>query len=168
MHKRLSYILIPFILGIGSAAFAPADAQQALPLHKPIALDMKNILMLQAAQAVQKGEFKAALSIYDKIIAQNGDYIAAYIQRSVVRREIKDEAGSRADATMAIRLCEHRLRQQPNNAELYHQRGMGYRLLKDYPKAKENIQYAMRMPGANRNWEQDLRNIQIEEKFIGQ
>lgn len=140
--------------------FPPLAAQaQALKLGTG------QLLMLQAAQKVQQQDFIGALKDYDTILAQDGSNINAYIQRSVVKREIKDTGGAVADARFAARLAENGLRQNPTNARLYYQRGMAYRLMKDYPKAKENIAYAMRLPGAEPNWQHDLRNTEIEERF---
>lgn len=151
-----------FLLACLAAAF-PADHARAQ--KAAVKLDTKQLLMLKAAQHVQQGDMARALADYDQVLAQDGGFIPAYIQRSVIKREIKDTAGSRADAMMAVRLSEAGLMKDSHNARLYYQRGMGYRLLRDFPKAKENIAYALRLPGADANWQADLRNMEIEEKF---
>lgn len=137
----------------------------AFPAWAQIVLDSKQMGMLKAAQSVQRRDYAAALAAYDRVLAQDGAFVPAYIQRSVVKREMKDEVGSKADASMAVRLAEASLAREPQNPRLYYQRGQAYRLLGDYAKARENVRYAMQLPGADATWNTELQAIDIEEKF---
>lgn len=156
--RRIIHALVPLF----SVALLIAGAAEAAPKIK---LDDRQVQLLQAAQHMQKHEFPAALLIYDRLIAANGSDISLYLQRGLARRELKDAPGTRADAQAALKLVEMGLQTTPNNPKLYYHRGMALRLLKDYPRAKENLQYALKMSGNKASWAQDLKAVEIEEKF---
>lgn len=153
----------------------PIDAAPAAPAAVPAApppapggvlIGQEQKLMLDAAQKVVHQDFSGALPLYDQVIALNRFNTSAYLQRSMVKREIGDAAGSRNDAQMAVHLAETALQTDPKNPKLYYQRGMGYRLMKDFAKARENIQYAIQLSGGTRrDWQTDLNSIALEEKM---
>ena len=70
------------------------------------------------------------------------------------------------DAASAVSLSSSLLARDPNNAQLYYQRGMSYRLLKDFTKAKADTRQAMQLAGGQRDdWKTDLTAIELEEKM---
>ncbi len=116
----------------------PAHAETVtISKGNKLKIDPNQQVMLDAAQKVMQKDYESALKLYNQVIA----------------------------AAMAVRLSEARLQQHPQNARLYYQRGTGYRLLKDFPKATENIRYAMQLAGGKRDWEFDLKAIALEQKM---
>jgi tetratricopeptide (TPR) repeat protein len=156
---------VPLLLLFALPLRAQAEAVTIKTQGGPVVIAQEQQLMLDAAQKVLKSDWRGALAVYDQVIALNASSIQGHLQRSVVKRELQDARGSQQDAAMAVTLSEAALQQNPQSARLYYQRGTGYRLLKDFPKATENIRYAMQMKGGKRNWETDLKAIALEEKM---
>lgn len=162
--------ILAFTLGAVLLAAAPVAAQQTVikfnggtPLIGP-----EQQLMLKAAEAVMHKDYAAALSLYDQVLAANGGHIEAYLQRSVVKREMQDAGGSQADAAQAVRLADMALQQSSTpqkTAKLHYQRGTGYRFLKDFARAKADMQEAMRLAPGRGDWRTDFRAIELEEKI---
>lgn len=122
--------------------------------------------MLEASQKVLKQDYAGALAIYDQIIAANGANTQAYLQRGIVRREMKDTAGSRADGAAALRLADMASQQSPQNAKVYYQRGSAHRLLGNFPEARADIEKAISLsPRPRSDWQADLRAIDLEAKM---
>lgn len=122
-------------------------------------------IMLEAANRLVQKDFRGAESMYSQAIAVNRANIEAYLQRAVARRELGDEPGMSSDARSVILLANNALQQAPNNPTLYYQRGMGYRLLRAFDQAKNDIITGMRIGGKN-NWKTDLQAIELERKTI--
>jgi tetratricopeptide (TPR) repeat protein len=120
-------------------------------------------LMFDAQQKVMKHDYRGAEASYSRAIAANGGNIEAYLQRAVTRRELGDVRGEASDASTAITLANAALQSSPNNALLFYQRGMGFRLLRDFPQAKQDLATAIRMSGKP-SWETELRATELEEK----
>jgi tetratricopeptide (TPR) repeat protein len=120
-------------------------------------------LMFEAAGKVVKNDFKGAEAIYNQVLSRNNSNIEAFLQRGIVRRELGDLDGAVSDGRSVVTLANGKLRQNPNDAYSYHQRGMGLRLLKDYNNAKADISKAIQMSG-QASWKTDLQAIELEQK----
>ncbi len=120
-------------------------------------------LMLEAMRKVMARDYRAAEQIYSRIIGMNQGNIDAYLQRGIVRRELKDERGTVSDANAVVTLANSTLPVQPANPNLYYQRGMGFRLLRNFRQAKQDISRAIQMSGQT-GWRTDLQAIELEEK----
>lgn len=161
----LSACALAFCIGAPAQA---ADQPVAIPIQggQQVVIPQDQQLMLQAARMVMQRDYGGALRLYDQAIGMNPGNIEAYIERSVVKREMQNTAGSEADAAMAVRLSDAAITRDPKNPLLYYQRGMGYRFLRDFAHAKENVRYAMQISGGQHSdWETDLRAIELEEKM---
>ncbi len=122
-------------------------------------------LMLEAANKFVQNDLSGAESLYTQAIALNGNNTEAYLQRAVVRRELHNEEGMVSDAKTVIGLSNNALQRNPNDPTVYYQRGMGYRLLRQFDQAKADITNGMQI-GGKKNWETDLKAIEIERKVI--
>lgn len=120
-------------------------------------------LILEAAKKVVNNDYEGAEELYNKAISINGSNIDAYLQRGIVRRELGDQAGAAADGRAVVNMANSSLALAPNDATLYHRRGMGLRLLKDFERAKSDIVRAIQMSG-QLSWKTDLQAIELEEK----
>ncbi len=148
--------LVPFIGLLGVVHSASAQLLQVGPAQQ---------LMLTAAQAVMKQDYNEALTLYNQAIATDPGNIEAYLQRGVIRRQMKDETGARADGDTALQLADNAIAANPGNAMLYHQRSMANRLRLQFRQAREDAQRAQQLPGANGAWENDVNAIILEEKM---
>lgn len=128
-----------------------------------LAVNNDQKLMFDAVRKVVNRDWRGAEQIYDEVIARNGGNIDAYLQRGIVRRELHNDAGTMEDANAVVTLANNALPTNPNNANLYYQRGMGFRLLKNFPRAKEDIQKAIQISGQS-SWRTDLQATELEEK----
>jgi len=124
-------------------------------------------ILLEAANKFVRRDYEGAESLYTQAIAINGSNIEAYLQRAAVRRELHNEAGMTADANMVIGLANQALQRNGNDPGLYYQRGMGYRLLRQFDLARDDITTGMRIGGRS-NWQTDLKAIEIERKAARQ
>jgi Tfp pilus assembly protein PilF len=120
-------------------------------------------IMLEAASKLVQNDFANAENLYTQAIAINGSNIEAYLQRAVVRREMHTDNGMASDANTVIALANNALQQNPNDPNLYYQRGMGYRLLRQFDQARDDITNGMRIGGKD-NWKTDLKAIELERK----
>lgn len=120
-------------------------------------------LLLEAAKKVVSNDYKGAEALYDQAIRINSGNIDAYLQRGIVRRELGDQAGAAADGRTVVSMANRSLQQTPGDAGLYHRRGMGLRLMKDFEHAKMDIARAIQMSG-KLSWKTDLQAIELEEK----
>jgi len=146
------------------AVASPALANQAPALPNLVTQSPAQQESFLAAQAVMKHDYATAVQMYNQIIAANPNNIDAYISRGIVKREMKDDAGSITDGQAVLRLTEPGLQQNPNDALLYHQRGMGFRLVRDFGQATDNIQRAIQLSGgANPAWQNDLNALKLEQ-----
>jgi hypothetical protein len=120
-------------------------------------------LMFDAAKKAMGRDFKGAENEYSLILAHNPRNIEAYLQRGLMRRELNDGAGAIGDGRTASSLANNALKNDPNNSLLYYQRGMGFRLARNYPQAIKDINTAMRL-GGQAGWKTDLQAIELEQK----
>lgn len=142
---------------MGALFSAPASAQ--------VNLGQEPMLMLQASQLVLNQEYGEAENVYSQVLVMNPNNLQAYIQRAIVRREMKNRRGMESDAVEVLNLTNLGLEKDPNNADLYYHRGTAYRLLKDFPKARADIQHALQLNPTD-SWRQDLIAIDLEEKMM--
>src|SRR4051812_11290613 len=119
------------LMTIMLAALLPAGAQAQTTTQtfvmgggKVIMTDDQK-LMLSAAQKIMSRDFRGAEALYSQAISINGRNIDAYLQRGIVRRELKDEEGSASDARMVVALANEGLKTDDRNPNLYYDRGMG-------------------------------------------
>src|SRR5579884_2269582 len=96
------------LLACPGAFAAAADQPVSIPMQggKQLLIGQDQQYMLEAAKKVMKHDLAGALPLYDQAIHGNPANIEAYIQRSVVKRELRDAEGSSADAAMALRLSD--------------------------------------------------------------
>lgn len=120
-------------------------------------------LMFSAMQKVMHRDFRGAEAIYSKVIEANPNNIEAWLQRALMRRELKDAAGARSDGHQAAAIADRELAKNPNDATLYYYRGMGLRYMKDYPDAERDIARAIQMSGSA-SWKADLQATELEAK----
>lgn len=135
------------------------------PSYAQVSIGPEPLMMLEASQHVLKGEFPRAEILYSQVIATNPGNLQAYIQRAIVRREMKDRKGMEADAIEVLNQTNMGISKDPGNADLYYHRGTAFRLLKDFPKARADIQEAITL-SPNDSWRQDLMAIDLEEKMM--
>jgi Flp pilus assembly protein TadD len=122
-------------------------------------------LMFDASKQVMARDFTAAEATYTKVLGMNSGNIEAYLQRGIVRRELGNKTGMASDARTAVSLANAQLQVTPRDPNLYYQRAMGLRLLRQFAQAKQDLRTAMQLSG-NTNWETDLKAIELEEKMI--
>jgi tetratricopeptide (TPR) repeat protein len=153
------------IIGLITALAAPAALAQQMVFGGNSKLQITNDqqVLFEAANKVMNRDFASAEGLYSQAIAMNGRNIDAWLQRAVTRRELGNEAGMQSDARTVIALSDEALQQTPQNANLFYERGMGYRLLRDYDKAREDISTGMRIGGRS-SWQTDLQAIELERK----
>lgn len=120
-------------------------------------------VMLEAMRKVMHHDFRGAEALYGNAIAINPNNMDAWLQRALMRRELGDGAGAMSDGRQVVTLCNQGLAGNPNDANLYYHRGMGYRLLKDYPDAERDIAKAISM-GGQAGWKDDLQATELEAK----
>ncbi len=143
-----------------------AAAAQTFVLGGKVQFSPDQKLMFGAAKKVMNRDYKGAETVYDQVIAMNGGNIDAYIQRGTVRRELGDAAGTASDGNTAVTLANAALKNTPNNPMLYYQRGMGFRLLKNYDQAEKDVAYGIRL-GGQPSWKTDIQAIELEKKEAG-
>lgn len=154
------------MLGLIMASTAPAAAQtQTFVFGNAPNIQLSNDqkIMLEAANKLVQRDYRSAEGMYTQAIALNGSNIEAYLQRAVARREMGDQNGMAADATTVINLSNSQLQQNPRDPTLYYQRGMGYRLLRQFDQARNDITTGMQIGGKS-NWKTDLQAIELERK----
>lgn len=140
---------VQYVLGNGNAKIEISSDQR---------------LIFEADQKVVRKEYRAADTLYSQAIAINPNNIAAYLQRGIVRREMGNEQGAVADGRMAATLANNALHAAPRDFNLYYQRGMGFRLMKDFDQAHKDVTTAIQL-GGPANWQTDLQAIALEKKL---
>lgn len=129
-----------------------------------IVIPKEQAIMFEAAKKTTARDYKAADTLYTKAIAINNGNISAYLQRGLVRRQLGDERGAGADAERAIALVNLRLKQAPDDAELYYQRSLGARLLGQFNAAEKDLRYAISLSSRS-EWENDLKALELEKRM---
>ncbi len=122
------------IISGGGAASAQAGEEQQL--------------MNDAPNYVLRRDYQGAEGLYTHVIGINKNNIGAYIQRGLVRRELGNQQGAMADGQIAVTLTNELMNTLPNNANLYYQRAMGFRLMRQFPQAREDMQKAINLAAA--------------------
>jgi tetratricopeptide (TPR) repeat protein len=172
MMKSGALLTVALAMLVGQVAFAPtATAETKFIINGTpaggsgskfeISADQK--LMLEAAKKVVSNDYKSAEALYDQAISINGSNMDAYLQRGIVRRELGNQAGAESDGRTVVALANSSLQLAPNDANLYHRRGMGLRLVRDFDNAKADISRAIQMSG-QLSWKTDLQAIELERK----
>ena len=164
MHKISLFIAA---LSAGWIFSGSVLAQQTIPLGTKLQFGEDQKVMLDAAAKTLKRDFKGAEVLYSKAIDINKSNIDAYMQRGIVRHELGNASGAASDGQATVTLANSALRNNPNDPNLYYKRGMGFRLLKRYDQAKQDISNGMRLGGSS-SWQMDLQSIDFEQKESGQ
>ena len=160
--------LASLLLGtIAGSALAQTQQTFVLGHGGNLQLSDDQKLMFEAANKFVARDYAGAESLYSQVIAINGRNIEAYIQRAAVRREMHNEGGTTSDAQTVIVLANNALQQNPRDPNLYHQRGMGYRLLRQFDQAENDINTGMTMGGRD-SWKIDIKAIELERKTLQQ
>jgi len=157
--------LMMLVIALAALPYVPAHAQttQVVLGGATVQINEQEKAMLTAANKMMKGDFKGAEQDYSGVLAVDSGYVDAYLQRGVVRRLQGNEQGAQNDGRAVLRLAEMALQKNPASAQGYYQRGMGYRLLKQYDHAKADVQKAIEL-GGKPAWRNDLRDIALEDK----
>lgn len=167
MIKVIGMITMRVLLFVGLTAAltgaALAQSQQIVLGQPQIQIGADQKILFEAATKMVQRDFKAAEALYGQAIAINNKNIEAYLQRSMTRRELGDDAGMTSDAQTVVTLADAVLQQDPQNAHLHYQRGMGYRLLKQFEAAKNDVTTGMQLSG-NSSWQTDLQAIDLERR----
>lgn len=121
-------------------------------------------LMFAASKKIVERDYRSAEAIYTQVIASNNGNTDAYLQRALVRRELKDTQGMAADAKAAIVLASHTLKNNPNKASAWYQRSLGLRFLKQFDQARADLNKAIALKG-RAEWQTDLKAIELEQKM---
>jgi tetratricopeptide (TPR) repeat protein len=140
------------ILFIGTSAYAETRSTE------------ESALMLQGAVKTMKRDFHAAEDIYSRIISMDNNNAEAYVQRGLVRRELKNTQGMEADANRAIVLIDAGLQQNPNDADLYYHRSTAERMLKNFDAAEQDLNQSIHL-GKHGNFDTDWKAIALERKM---
>lgn len=148
--------------GQGPVAAAAGNNGAASPAIAPVSPSQQ--LIFDANKKILQGDYASAEALYNKAIALDGNNASAYLQRGVVRREMKNEPGMRADAQMAVALLNQKLQADNRNAGAYHERSMAYRLLKQFDAAKQDLTLAIQLSG-NARWQTDMTALELERKM---
>jgi tetratricopeptide (TPR) repeat protein len=122
------------------------------------------VLMLEAVGKVMQRDYRAAETLYSQAIAQNAGNLQAYIQRGLIRRELKDGQGAQSDGRAVVTLADRTLQRNSEDADAYQQRAMGYRLQGQFALAKEDMRMALKRQ-RKISWENDLKAIELEERM---
>lgn len=141
----------------------PGGAGRAAVSEAPVITPSQQ-LIFDANKKILQGDYASAEALYNKAIALDGNNASAYLQRGVVRREMKNEPGMRADAQMAIALLNQKLQADNRSAGAYHERSMAYRLLKQFDAAKQDLTLAIQLSG-NARWQTDMTALELERKM---
>ncbi len=120
-------------------------------------------LMFEASNKFVAMDYKGAEALYGRVIGMNSTNANAWLQRGVIRRELGDTAGMTSDAKRALLLIDGAIGQTPN-ANLYYQRSLAERLLRQFDAAERDLREAMRLSNSNK-WENDLKAIALERKM---
>ena len=120
-------------------------------------------LMLQADGKVMHHDYSSAENLYSQVIAMDGNNIDAYLQRGIIRREMKNTDGAASDGQTAVTLANAALQQRPNDPNLYYKRGMGFRLIRNFDQAKKDIAAGINLGGPEA-WKTDLQAVILEAK----
>jgi tetratricopeptide (TPR) repeat protein len=151
------YIIILFVL-------LALDFACAAPAHAAAQVDKEQALILEAAARSMKRDFRGAEAIYTRIINTNNESIEGYLQRGLVRRSLANPQGVVEDATRARAFIDAALPQNTNNANLYYQRSLADRMLKDFDAAEQDLHQAIRL-GKRDNFDNDFKAIEVERKM---
>lgn len=155
-------------LPLAQAAYAQeAAAPSSAPaVTNNVNLGQEQMQMLQAAQYVIQGKLAEAEIVYTSVIGLSPKNLQAHIQRSIIRRELNNTPGMEADAVEVLNISQMEMQQRPNDGTLYYSRGMAYRILRDYGKARADIEHALQLSPENASWKQDLQAMALEEKML--
>lgn len=121
-------------------------------------------LVFEAAKKVMEKQYPEAESLYSRAISINSSNLEAYLQRGVVRREMGNQNGAISDGRMVVKMADAMIKTNPGSAGLYYQRGMGYRLARDFVSARQDIARAIQMNNKKAAWRNDLKAVELEEK----
>ena len=120
--------------------------------------------MFEASGKFLHRDYKGAEEGYTKVLQSNNRHIDAYLQRAAVRREMDNGAGMQSDAKTALTLIDSEL-QQRSDADLYYERSLANRLLKQFDAAEQDLRKAMSL-NKSANWDNDLKAIALERKMV--
>jgi len=152
--KRTLLIVLVLLFGtsLGQGAYAAMQVNQ------------ESALMLQAAAAFTKRDFRGAESIYTRVLSVNPKSVEATVQRALTRRELKNLQGMQSDARRAVELIDAEFPQNPNSDDLYYNRSVANRLLGDFDAAERDVRQSYRL-GHRGLMDNDLNTIALERKM---
>lgn len=130
-----------------------------------VTIDPVGKLMLEASGKFVAGDYAAAEALYTQALSLNSSHPDAYLQRGLVRRELGNDTGARADAQAAFPLIEA-MAKGASQAQTHVRRSQAYRLLGRFDEAEAELRQAMRLTGS-REWETDLKAIALERRMAG-
>jgi len=165
MNKRLFHAVTSLFCLLAIDACAQAQPNVVVNGRSSAAeMNQTQKLMFEGAKYSMARQFKEADAVYSQIIASDGGNTEAYLQRAVVRRELGDESGKVSDARNAVALASASLQANPRDFNLYYQRSLALRLLKQFDGARRDLNAAMQL-GGSVTWQNDLQAIDLEQKM---
>lgn len=151
-------------LYIALLALLAIDFSQITHAHAAAQIDAEQAQLLKAIEQSMKGDIRGAESTYSHIISTNNNSIEGYLQRGLIRRSLNNPQGVQADAMRAKALIDAALAQNPSSANLYYQRHLADRMLKDFTTAEQDLNQAIRL-GKHGNFDTDFKAIEVERKM---
>lgn len=122
MTLRIGIIVCAvFLLLAGCATERPVE-------RAPLPQETAEIYFNRGVESSRKGDFKKAISDYDKAIDVNPEFVVAYLNRGYSHSRMGEFDNAIADYTKAIEL-------NPRYAIAYHNRGFVYRRMGEYDRA---------------------------------
>ena len=110
-----------FLLLAGCATEKPIE-------RAPLPQETAETYFNRGVDSSQKGDFKKAVSDYNKAIDVNPEFVVAYLNRGYSHSRMGESDKAIADYTKAIEL-------NPRYAIAYHNRGFVYRRMGEYDRA---------------------------------
>ncbi|MCU0511716.1 MAG: tetratricopeptide repeat protein [Anaerolineae bacterium] len=157
----------PITRAIGEVTPTPAPAQPAAtaapaqPLQPPAIpatpLPDVEVLIGRAIDAIQSGDFQAAIDLMDEAIAEQPEYAESYLVRGAAYSQLENYDRAIADFTTAIELL-------PYEANLYLFRGNAYVALGDNAAALADYSRAIEL---NPRYEQAFSNRSFLSEQLG-
>ncbi len=105
---------------------------------KPTAAQKTEVQVAFARSVEREGDHQGAMKLYQQLIDTAPDHPAAYHRLAV----LNDQAGNHLDA---LRYYREALKRDPQNADIYADRGYSFYLQNKWPAAEENFRQALQL-----------------------
>ncbi len=140
----------------------PTAGQAAAPRN--VEASQSRLLLFKAQEKLMKRDFSGAEQIYTQAIALDDSNVTAYLQRGVVRRELRNYRGVDSDARTVVALSNRIISANPRDPDGYYKRSMALRLLHQFDQAKKDVLTAIQL-GGKLSLKNDLKAIELERRM---